>query len=62
MDDYFYDDTTVMLGDCYDCATGVLTYSFGAFKLEPFDGAICVVDCTVDNEASTFSQVKKSFR
>ena len=62
MDDYFYDDSTVMLGDCYNCATGVLVYSFGAYKLEPFDGAICVVDCTVGDDEISFGQVKSLFR
>ena len=62
MDDYWYDDTTVQLGDCYDCATGMLAYSFGTFRLEPIAGAICVVDCTVANENLSFGEIKALFR
>jgi len=62
MDDYWYDDTTVALGDCYNCATGVLYFSFGAYKLEPFADAICLTDCTVANEDMDFSSLKALFR
>ena len=62
LDDYWYDDTTVALGDCYNCATGVLIYSFGEYKLEPFADAICVTDCTVANETLGFGALKTLFR
>jgi len=62
MDDFFYDDTTVTLGDCYCCASGALTYSFGAFKLEPFADAICIIDCAVSNEDLSFGELKTQFR
>jgi len=62
MDDYWYDDTSVQLGDCYDCATGMLAYSFGVFKLEPIADAICVVDCTVANEDLSFGEIKALFK
>ena len=62
MDDYWYDDTTVMLGDCYCCASGVLAYSFGAYKLEVFENAICIIECAVSNEDVSFGQLKASFR
>ncbi|HPF34209.1 MAG TPA: hypothetical protein P5571_01400 [Candidatus Krumholzibacteria bacterium] len=62
LDDYWYDDTTVSLGDCYNCATGVLIYSFGEYKLEPFADAICVTDCTVANETLGFGALKTLFR
>jgi len=62
MDDYWYDDSTVALGDCYNCATGILNYNYGAFKLEPFVDAICIVDCTVDNDTVHFGQIKSLYR
>lgn len=62
MDDYWYDDTTVQLGDCYDCATGMLAYSFGTFRLEPIAGAICVVDCTVPTENLSFGEIKSLYK
>jgi len=62
LDDYWYDDATVLLGDCYNCATGVLIYSFGEYKLEPFADAICLTDCTVGDEPMSFGAVKTLFR
>lgn len=62
MDDYWYDDTTVLLGDCYNCATGIITYSFGTYRLEPFADAICVVDCAVPNQVMSFGQVKSLYK
>lgn len=59
-DDYWYDDTTVMVGDCYNAVTGTLVYSFGQYKIEPFvDG---ILACPVDNETSSFGTVKSLFR
>lgn len=59
-DDYWFDDTTVLLGDCYSSITGILTYSFGAYKIEPLaDG---IVGCTVDNETASFGTIKSLFR
>jgi len=62
MDDFWYDDATVMLGDCYCCASGVLNYSFGNFKLEPFADAICIIECAVGNEDVSFGELKTLFR
>jgi hypothetical protein len=62
MDDYWYDETTVLVGDCYSCAVGILMYNYGVFKLEPFEGNICVVDCSVGNEEMTFGGVKALYR
>jgi hypothetical protein len=61
-DDIFYDDTTVVLGQCYDNATGILNFNFGAFKLEAYADGIAVVDCTVDTEDKTLSSVKALYR
>ncbi len=62
MDDYWYDELTVTVGDCYLCAVGVLMYNFGIYKLEPFFENICLVDCSVGNEDMTFGQVKSLYR
>ncbi len=62
MDDYWYDDTTVQLGDCYNSATGMLAFSFGTFRLEPIANAICLTDCTVGNEDLSFGEIKALFR
>jgi hypothetical protein len=61
-DDIFYDDTTVMLGDCYNNATGILNYSFSAFKLEAYADGIEIVDCSVDTDDATLSSVKALYR
>nr|MBC8425579.1 hypothetical protein [bacterium] len=62
MDDYWYDDTTVLLGDCYDCAVGIYMYAYGVFRLQPHEDNICVVDCAVANESLSFGQVKALYR
>jgi hypothetical protein len=61
-DDVFYDDSTVMLGDCYNSATVILTYSFGAFKLLAYADGIEVTDCGVDTEDATLSSIKALYR
>lgn len=61
-DDYWYDDTTVAIGDCYQCVAGILIYGYGVYKLEPFVDTICVVDCSVSNEEMSFGQVKSLYR
>lgn len=61
-DDAWYDAGSVALEDCYCCATGIFTFGSGSFKLKPFAGAICVIDCSVDTEQMGVSQVKTLFR
>ncbi|HPF34211.1 MAG TPA: hypothetical protein P5571_01390 [Candidatus Krumholzibacteria bacterium] len=61
-DDAWYDASTVMDDDCYCCATGIYSYGSGAFRLKPFAGAICVIDCSVDTEELSVSAVKTLFR
>lgn len=61
-DDVFYDDSTVALGDCYNNATGVYTYTFSAFKLLPFEDGLALTDCTVDTDDTTLSSLKALFR
>lgn len=62
MDDYWYDFASVQVGHCYDCAVGIWVYGFGNWKLQPHEGNICVVDCTVANESLSFGQVKSLYR
>lgn len=59
-DDYWYDDSTVALDDCYEAATGILNYNFGSFKLEPFETGIDF--CPVSTEESTFGGLKALYR
>jgi len=61
-DDSWYDASTVMAEDCYCCATGIFAYGEGAFRLKPFAGAICVIDCSVDTEPMSLGGVKTLFR
>jgi len=61
-DDYWYDDTQVMLQQCYNNATGILNYSFNDFKLEAFADGIELVDCGVDAQDISFSSVKALYR
>jgi hypothetical protein len=63
-DDFWYDDTTVLLGDHYASVTGILHYSFGLFKLEPLaDGIVFAEDCDpVGVEEATFGTVKAIYR
>ncbi len=61
MDDYWYDAATVVICDCYNWAIGLWTWSYGAWELNPFADGIEKVDCTVDNETTTFGQMKSLF-
>ncbi len=61
-DDYWYDDTTVQVGDCYQCVHGIIYYSYGVYKMEAFEDGICVVDCSVSNEDMSFSDIKSLYR
>ena len=61
-DDYWYDSSTVMLGDCYNSATGIYFFSFGNFKLEAFEDGIDIVDCSVPTDDVTFDAVKALYR
>jgi len=61
-DDCFYDFGTVMEGQCYNNATGIYTWSFGNFKLEPFADGIDIVNCAVATEYVTMGTIKALFR
>ena len=62
MDDYWYDDGTVLLGDCYFCATGIYVWNYDEWKLDPHVDGLETVDCSVSNETMSFGQVKSLFR
>ena len=61
-DDYYYDETQLSVGTCYMGAIGLWTYSFEVWKLNPLSYGICIVDCTVGDEAMSFGQVKSLYR
>ncbi len=63
-DDYWYDETTLAAGDCYNWAGGILTFSFGVYKMNPFEGdrGLGLTDCTVGTDAASFGDVKALFR
>ena len=61
-DDYWYLFTNVMEGQCYNNATGIYTYGFGTFRLEPFVDGIPIVDCTVGIESVSMGSIKAMFR
>ncbi len=61
-DDYLYDDTTVLLGQCYNNATGILEYTYSTYRMEPFADGYPLVDCVVDAEETSFGSVKSLFR
>ena len=61
-DDKFYDDSLVVLGECYDSACGILDYSFGNYKHLPYADGLNIVDCTVGVEEHSFSTVKGLFQ
>ena len=61
-DDVFYDFSTVAEGDCYNNATGVYTYTYGDFKLLPYENGIALTDCSVATEDLALSAVKALYR
>jgi hypothetical protein len=61
-DDYWYDFLNVMEGQCYNNATGIYTFGFGTFRLEPFVDGIPIVDCAVGVESVSMGTLKAMFR
>jgi hypothetical protein len=61
-DDYWYDFLNVMEGQCYNSATGIYTFGFDNFKLEPYVDGIPIVDCAVGVEELTMGTVKAMYR
>lgn len=59
-DDYWYDASTVVVGDCYESVTGIITYTFSNWKLEPLvDG---IEFCLVPTEETSFGTLKSIYR
>ncbi|MCP4574235.1 MAG: hypothetical protein GY838_17885 [bacterium] len=61
-DDYWYDDTQVAVGQCYNNATGILNYGFGNFKLEALVDGIPIVNCAVPTDEVSFGALKALYR
>ncbi len=61
-DKTLYDDTTVLLGQCYNSATGILDYTYDLFRMNPLVDGYPLVDCTVDAQETSFGNVKSLFR
>ena len=61
-DDIMFDETGLAVGDCYLGVTGYYTYSYGTFRMIPYVDGLVEVDCTVDNETTSFGSVKALYR
>ena len=57
-----YDAGSVSLGDCATCARGILVIVDGAYRLLVHEGGVCSIQCTVENEARSFSEIKAGYR
>lgn len=64
VDNYWYDNSGVFLGQCFSCGVGIIHEDYGEYKIRFFDdpNAVCEVDCTVPNEDMTFGDVKALYR
>lgn len=62
MDDYWYDTSTIIVGDSYSQAVGCMTYSFGDFKLEPFENGLGFQEDPVATDEVSFGQIKSLYR
>ncbi len=61
-DDYFFDESVVMVGDCYNSVTGILDYSYSEWKLHPLADGVELTDCTVATDGISFEGMKALFR
>lgn len=61
-DDFWYNFGSVVEGQCYNNATGILHDACGTFMLEPFVDGIPIVNCTVDAESISLGTLKATFR
>jgi len=59
-DDYFFDFQTVALGDCYNNAYGMFTWFTDKYVFKVME--VAHTDCTVGNDAMSFSRVKSMYR
>ncbi len=61
-DDYLFDASTVEVGQCYNNATGILDYSYSAYKLQALVDGVVPTDCTVATDKVSFEAVKSLYR
>jgi hypothetical protein len=61
-DDYYFDESLLLVGDCYLGVTGLYTYSYGAYKINPLVDGLTVVDCSVGNDDVSFGSLKGMYR
>ncbi len=61
-DDYFFDETVLFAGACYNGVVGMYTYNYGSYKLNPLVDGLTVVDCTIANDEVSFGQLKALYR
>ena len=61
-DDYFFDETVLSVGACYNGCVGMYTYNYGEYKMNPLEDGLVVVDCTVGDDTYSFGQVKALYR
>jgi hypothetical protein len=59
-DDFWYDAGTVVAGDCYRSVTGIIYYSFGAYRMNPYETGIDF--CPVATDEKTFGSFKALYR
>ena len=62
VDNYWYDNSGVLLDQCYLCGLGILHEDYGEYKMRFFEDGLCLVDCSVPNEPMTFGEVKALYR
>jgi hypothetical protein len=60
-DDYYFDPSGLLVGDCFDGVEGCLYYSYGAYKLQAFDNLV-IGDCSVDTDEVSMDSVKALYR
>lgn len=61
--DYWYDHSSVTVGDCYNNATGIYNYLYTTyFSLEPFVDGLAHTDCTVPTQFRSFGAIKAIYR
>ena len=62
-DDYFYDNSGLLTDDCFKGVTGLYTFSYGDYKLEPLSDGLTIIDCSlVPNEKYSFGALKVMYR
>lgn len=59
---FWYSFASVMEGQCYNNATGILHDACGTFVFEPFVDGIALVNCSVDVEDVSLGSLKATFR